>query len=212
MKNLKKIVVAALLAVSASASAQFTNSSSSSASSTSTEGWNTFGFEYLPSSFSPKHGDSQSFTGLAITYTNANSLTKTIPLFFEWGIGAQYSHYSKNDFSINYVSLKVPLNLVYDYEIPGTSINLDPFIGLKLRGNVWGEGTEDDDYYGDDNSYDLFDKDEGDWNRFQIGWNIGLKARFNNKFFVGLSYGSDFSEMADDMKINEASISLGLVF
>ena len=39
-----------------------------------------------------------------------------------------------------------------------------------------------------------------------------MKVRFGDKFFLGVGYGSDFSEMAEDMKINETSLSLGFVF
>ena len=171
-------------------------------------GWSTFGFEYLPSSFSFKH-NSESFSGFAVNYTNATSVTQSIPLFIEWGIGAQFSNYSEeDDLTIHYASIKVPLNIVYDFQIPNTSINLDPYIGLKFRGNVWGEWK--DEY--NDESYNLFDKDEVDWKRFQIGWNLGMKVRFGDKFFLGVGYGSDFSEMAEDMKINETSLSLGFVF
>lgn len=172
-------------------------------------GWSTFGIEYLPSKFSGD-GDSESFSGVALNYTNAISLTQSVPLFLEWGLGGQYSFYSEDDFKIHYASVKVPLNLIYDYQIPGTSINLDPYVGLKARFNVWGEAKEE--YYGESESWNLFASDEGDWNRFQIGWNIGVKARFNNSFFVGIGYGSDFSEIANDLKVNEVSISLGLVF
>lgn len=213
----KVIILAAMAVLGLQAQAQIVSSRSSMTTRQVIEepktnkGWSTFGFEYNPSSFSFKH-DSESFTSLALTYTNANPLTQSIPLFLEWGIGGQYSFYSEDDYKINYVSLKVPINLIYDYEIPGTKINIDPFVGLKLRGNIWGEAKDDDDYYYYDESINLFDSDEGDWKRFQIGWNIGVKARFNNSFFVGLSYGSDFSEMAEDMKINETSISLGFVF
>lgn len=171
-------------------------------------GWSTFGVEYLPSSFSFKHGDSESFSGVAVNYTKASALTASTPLFLEWGVGAQYSFWSEDETSINYVSLKVPVNLVYDFKIPETNICIDPYVGLRLRGNVWGEVSDDDE----DESYNLFDKDEGDWKRLQIGWQIGVKARFNNSFYVGLGYGTDFSKMADEMHINEASISLGLVF
>lgn len=39
-----------------------------------------------------------------------------------------------------------------------------------------------------------------------------MKARFNNKFFLGIGYGFDFNEIAKDIKVNEISISAGIVF
>lgn len=180
------------------------------------KGWSTFGAEFLPSTFSYKHDDSESFSGLAINYTKAVSITQSIPLFIEWGIGAQYSFFSDEDryeeVKIHYASVKVPVNLMYDFQIPGTNVNLDPYIGIKLRGNVWGELKYEDKDYGSSKTYNLFDSDEGDCKRFQVGWNIGVKARFNNAFYVGVGYGSDFNEFTEDMKINELSLSLGVVF
>jgi len=169
-------------------------------------GWKTFGIEYLPSNWSGD-GDSESFTGLAINYTQAISLTQSIPLFLEWGLGAQYSSKSVDDNKIHYASVKAPINLIYDFQIPNTNINIDPYVGIKLRGNVWGEYK--DDY--EDESYNLF-SDDLDWKRFQIGGQLGVKARFNNKFFIGFGYGFDFNEIAEDTKVNELSISAGLVF
>ena len=177
-------------------------------------GWSTFGLEYLPSKMVPDHGDSESYNGFAINYTQALSLTQSAPLFFEWGIGAQWSHWSDSEDryeqSFNFVSMKVPFNLIYDYQLPNSSINIDPYVGLQLRGNVWGEGKEE--YYDDSDTWDLFDDDEGECKRFQLGWQIGAKVRFNNSFFVGVAYGSDFSEFAEDTKISEFKLSLGLVF
>ncbi|MBQ7509581.1 MAG: outer membrane beta-barrel protein [Prevotella sp.] len=180
-------------------------------------GWSTFGFEYLPSNFDPDHGDSESFTGFALNYTSATPLTSSIPIFLEWGIGAQWSHASDfldvDDLDMNVLSVKVPINIMYDFEIPNTSINIDPYLGVRFRGNVWGQLKYDDD------DWNVFDKDDMEddlgmyvWKRFQIGWQIGVKARFSDSFFVGLGYGTDFSEISKKTKINETSISLGFVF
>jgi hypothetical protein len=186
-------------------------------------GWSTFGFEYLPSSWVPEHGDSESYTGLALNYTSASPLTSSVPIFLEWGLGAQWSHWSdesgsgkyKYEYSINMISLKVPINFIYDFQIPNTAINIDPYVGVRFRGNLWGEyKVENDD---DSDTANLFDKDDMGgsdytWNRFQIGWQIGVKARFSDAFFVGLGYGTDFSEISKKTKINETSLSLGFVF
>lgn len=211
---MKKLIIFALSAMmSLQVQAQIVSSRSSMVTRQvydepkSYTGWSTFGVEYLPSSWSGG-GDSESFNGLALNYTNAVSLTQSAPLFLEWGLGGQYSFYSKDDFKIHYASVKVPLNFIYDYEIPNSRVHLDPYVGLKARFNVWGEAK--DDYY--DESVNLFSSDEGDWNRFQIGWHIGVKARFNDSFFIGVGYGSDFSKIADETRVNEVSLSLGLVF
>lgn len=209
----KMILLAAMAVLGLQAQAQIVSSRSSMTTrqvinepKTNT-GWSTFGLEYLPMSVD-FDGHSESFTGFAVNYTNAISVTQSAPVFIEWGIGAQYSYKSEDGVSIRAASAKVPLNVIYDFAIPSTNINLDPYVGLKFRINAWGE-IEYDDY---DKTYDLFDKDEGDCSRFQIGGQLGLKARFNNKFFLGVGYSFDFNEIHDDVKVSEVSLSLGLVF
>lgn len=210
MKKIFMLAVTALMMVQANA--QIVSSRSSMVTRQVTDepksynGWKTFGIEYLPSNWSGD-GDSESFTGLAINYTQAISITQSTPLFLEWGLGAQYSSKSVDEETIHYASLKIPINLIYDFQIPNTNICLDPYVGIKLRGNVWGEFKSD--YY--DESWNLFG-DELDWKRFQIGGQLGVKASFNNKFFIGIGYGFDFNEIAEETKVNELSISAGIVF
>lgn len=207
----KIIIMAAMAIVGIHAQAQIVSSRSAMTTRQvvdepkSYNGWSTFGVEYLPSSWSGD-GDSESFSAFALNYSSATSLTSSIPLFLEWGLGAQYSSKSIDDNKIHYASLKVPVNVIYDFQIPNTKINIDPYLGIKFRGNVWGEYK---DY--EDESYNLFG-DDLEWKRFQVGFNIGVKARFNNSFFIGIAYGSDFNEIAEDIKVNELSISAGLVF
>lgn len=265
MKAIKFIAVAALLAVSTAASAQFTSSSKSSYSASSTDGWSTFYLQWNPSSISPDKGDSESFTGFSVGYSKAFGLSQGLPLFIEAGIGLQYSFKNediaedvadilgvdeddvldicdpKEKFSM--FSLKVPVNLVYNWQIPNSSVALAPFVGVTLRYNLSGKNKMEwnldsdvekelkDDYeyyYGDegdemfeedfgDKDVNLFDKDDmgskdATWKRFQIGWQIGVNARINNKFLVGLSYGSDFSEIFKKAKIKTTSITLGYCF
>lgn len=219
---MKKIILLAMMVVMGLQSqAQIVSSRTSMTTTTKVaseprSGWQTFGLEYIPSKFD-FNKESESFSTLSLLWTKATSVSSQMPLFIEYGIGGQYSWWSKDDYEIKYVSVKVPINLVYDFQIPESNITLDPFIGIKFRGNIWGELKAPSYSYGSytkktTETYDLFDKDEGDWKRFQIGWNIGLKARFNNSFYVGLSYGSDFNDIAEDTKIKETTLSVGLVF
>lgn len=207
------------------------------------QSWSTFGAEYLIAFFKDKDSYEQAeATGLALNYTNAFRVKRSIPLYFEWGIGAQYTFMSEtgsygeglsclyNELNgwvwtsrkmhkgekakVHFVSLKVPLNLIYDFQIPNIRINIDPYVGLRFRGNIWGEETldcvHDKEEYG--SSSNLFNSSEGASKRFQIGWNVGVKARYSN-YYIGLGYGSDFTDFAEDVyHLKEASISLGVVF
>lgn len=243
MKLSKTLAVAALLAVAVPASAQFSNGGAKSSTAASADGWNTVWVQWNPSSLNPDKGDSESFTGLSLGYSKAFSVSQSIPLFVEAGIGLQYSFHSEDmtdDFELDdyglevkdkfhMLSAKVPISLIYAWQIPNSSITLMPNLGLDLRFNI--SGKEKLDFSGEyadeieealeEEGYDLeanlFDKDEMGgsdyvWKRLQIGWHIGVKARFNEKFLVGLSYGTDFSEISKKVKISTASITLGYTF
>lgn len=224
MRKIRLFAVFALLTVCATSFAQFTNSSSSSSSTTSSDEWSTVWVEWNPSSLEPSEGDSQSFTGLSVGWSKAFSLSSSSPLFIEGGLGLQYSFYSEDvegyDYEgtvkANVFSVKAPINFVYRYNLPNSNISLSPFAGITLRYNLSGKlKFEYDDE--DSEEIDLFDKDDmgskdATFKRFQIGWQIGAKALFNNKVSLGISYGSDLSEIAKKVKIKTTSISLGFIF
>lgn len=241
MKKIKLFATAALMAVGVNANAQFTNASSAGGGAVS-DGWNTVYAEINPSTFSPKHGDSESFLGFSLGYSRTFGLSQNIPLFLEVGGGLQYSHknydysiegYKKNlDFSqsFNMISLKVPVNIAYKFDIPNSTVSIIPYTGFHFRFNIVGttknnfEGDWDDLYEYerkeveeiDGESINVFDKDDmgssdATWNRFQIGWHIGTNVTFG-KFLVGVDYGLDFSEISKNTTINGATIRLGYTF
>ena len=64
-------------------------------------------------------------------------------------------------------------------------------------------------------SVDLFSKDDmGDdtWNRFQVGLQVGVRARINQKFMIGVGYSQDLSNITDNTKFHSFDISLGICF
>ena len=166
-------------------------------------GWKTLGIEYISGNVSHAVDyDKNTIMSGAINYTQAISITQSIPLFLELGLGGQFSYYNTD---IKYVSVKLPVNLIYDIQIPNTKISLDPYAGLNLRGNVWGESMFSEGVRTYIGGYDT-------WTRFQIAAQAGVKVRFNNKFFIGIGYGLDFNEIVENTKVNELSISAGIVF
>ncbi|MDE5570730.1 MAG: PorT family protein [Prevotella sp.] len=216
MKKILMLVVMATIMVQANA--QIVSSRSSMVTrhvmtkkTKSYNGWKTLGIEYISGRFSDdlyyiRNGNS--FIGGAVNYTQAISITRSAPLFLELGFGGQFS-YAESDGALKYVSVKIPVNLIYDIQIPNTNVCLAPYVGLNFRGNVWGyfsgynifsDGIPDYEY--------RYDK----WTRFQIAAQAGVKARFNNKFFIGIGYGLDFNEIVENTKVNELSISAGIVF
>lgn len=246
MKKIKLFVAAAILAVSTTTSAQFMNTAkNSSASTVSTEGWGTFYVQWNPSSISvdAKGADDQSFTGLSVGYNQAFGIAKNTPLFLEVGAALQYSFYKEDgdvivyeydeyedeiyydivdgEEKFNMFSVKVPVNLLYKFQIPNSSVALVPFAGATLRYNLSGKrkvsATEEEFEDVEDAEYDLFDKKDmgskdATWKRFQLGWQVGVNAHFGENFLLGVSYGSDFSEICKKTKIKTTSITLGYRF
>ena len=110
----------------------------------------------------------------------------------------------------NMLSIKVPVNLTYDFQV-SDAVTIAPYGGLTARFNLFGNIKN-----GDSKSQSIFDEKKvgKDYvaKRFQIGWQIGANVKFNDKWFLGASYGTDFSEIAKKTKISTASITAGLLF
>lgn len=224
MKNLKLLMMAAMTMVCISASAQFTNTGSGGSSDVNTSGWNSFYVQFNPSwiNYDIKHVDSDSFIGLQLGYSRAFSLSPNIPLYLEVGGALEYSffspdtddddyyyYYDDEDITNYWLSLKVPVNVVYNIQIPNSTIAIAPYAGMRLRGILLAK-----EKYGDE-TYDYFDKDDvgkdATWKRVQVGAQLGTNVKFN-KFFIGLGYGFDITEVAKKVKFSELSFTAGLIF
>ena len=233
MKTTRFFMMACLMTLAATtASAQSSNASSD------LRGWNSAWVEWNPSTFKidVKDADNQSFTGFSAGYSHAFGIMPSKPVFVEAGLGVQYSHYEEKfqeehqDYysgdswmvnthqSFDMWSVKIPVNLLYKYDMPNSSVSLMPFVGANLRYNV--SATRHDntgDNYGMPSEFNLFDEDDmgsskNTWSRFQVGWNVGVKALFGKHIMAGLSYGNDLSEIAKKTKISTTTISVGYVF
>ena len=157
---------------------------------------------------------------------------------YEDEIDDEYAEYplpGNYEKKFNMFSLKIPVNVIYKYDFPNSSFSIAPFVGVALRYNFSGKLKKevifedfkdyyDEDYYVEDDfdedeyNYDhnLFDKKDmgknGVWKRFQIGWNIGVKAMYKNKYSIGVAYSSDFSEISKKCKISSFNISAAYHF
>lgn len=237
MRVKKLIMMAGLMAFAINASAQ-----SSGSTDIDTNGWNCVWAEWNPSTFKvdQKGADNQSFTGIAAGYSKAFSIMPTSPTFVEVGLGLQYSFYEEEfqeqrsgyiwsdeyedtwwvttHRSLDMWSLKVPINLLYKYDIANSPVSLMPFIGVNVRYNFIATMHDNTgDNYGKTSEQNLFDSHDmgsskNTWNHFQFGWNIGVKARFGKHILAGLSYGNDLSEIAQKTKISTTTISVGFAF
>jgi len=201
-------MVACLLGIASTVSAQFVNTSSSPSSmSTSSEAtsWSGLRVSYHPVSINAEGGGDISFSGASIGYVKSYGVSSSTPLFIETGLSASWigGEVKNTDVKLNMFSLNAPVNFGYQFAF-GENNAIFPYVGLTFRGNIVGTLKEDGE------SINVFDDDDmGEaWKRFQIGWQIGVGANFNT-FFVGASYGTDFSEIMEGGKVAMPSLTIG---
>lgn len=138
----------------------------------------------------------ESMSGVSLEWTKGISVSASLPLFIETGIGATYAWKSEDDIDNRFLSIQVPVNLVYKYQLTD-AINIAPFAGLYFRGNILAESEYEDEYDSDKiNWFDDFEDDGFGASRFSYGWQIGVGVEFK-KFYLGLSYGSDLNKLID---------------
>ena len=227
---MKKVFLAALLAVfTSTAFAQLITGKSTGYVQEEKWGWNTFSFEYIATNFSTKMDgtfngiyvsakDSYTTSGFGFTYMRAISLTRNhkVPLYLEPGIGMEFYIGGDKSSNLKMLTAKIPLNFIYDIAIPNTSIHIDPYFGLRFRGNII--GTADSyDKYGHKDEIDVFkEKDMGKdyaFSHFQVGWQIGCKFRFS-KFYLQLGWGTDFNRLISKNKTSTSQFqsAIGVAF
>ena len=168
------------------ASAQFSNSNYER-SDLNNDGWNTIFVEWSPYN--------HNYNAFAIGYSRAFSLTENAPIYIEPALAGQcFVQYHNNDYGQIFASIKAPVNVLYKIDVPNSQLSFMPFAGLMVRYNVWGKN----------NMFDYF-------KRFQTGWQAGIKTCIADRFIIGASYGSDFSEIGY-YTLKSANISLGVAF
>lgn len=206
MKKLFLMAIATVMSLGASAQLISSNTVTHKAS----DNYNRFSVSYT----SLSNIDEDAMSGISAAWTKGIAISKTTPLFIETGLGVNYAWKSEDEYKINWLTATIPVNLVYKYEI-SDGIKLAPFAGIYLRGNLLGEMNIDDDYsqYMDDvNFFDDYDDGGYEASRFSFGWNIGVGVEIN-KFYLGLSYGSDLNEFVEDAdKIGTLSATVGFNF
>lgn len=239
MKLIKIASVALMMLFSTSAFAQFSNANASTGSSNSGIGlikncnpYDRVTLDYVNRTISPKHGDDMSTNGFALDYIHGFSLTSALPLFLETGIGVDMGFWSDStddnyyeeyaDINLTTMSVSVPVNLAYKLQFTD-AFSLQPYLGLNFKVNALArykisfDDDEDDYYYDEDekNEWSMFDKEawgkDGVWNRFQMGWHIGVGINYNT-FYLGLSYGTDFMELCKKTDTGTFKVGVGLNF
>lgn len=189
---MKKFILLALVAfMSLGASAQLISSSTVTYKKSEKRGYDRLGVSYS----SLKFGDSDSNNAVSLDWTKGISVSSDMPLYIETGLGATYCF---GDYGTKFLFASVPVNVTYKFEV-AEGIKIAPFLGITLQGNIIGE----------DDEYNWFD--DYDAKRFTAGFQIGSNFEFG-KFFVGVGYGTAFTDLVEGAKQKGVKASLGLVF
>lgn len=126
------------------------------------------------------------------------------------------------------INLAVPVNFVWRFNV-ADKFTVSPYLGINFRVNVLGKvkDTVDvdtnlpsefkdellDEAKDYEESMSVYSKDDmgkdGTWNRFQMGWQIGVGAEYSN-IYLGLQYGTDFipAFKYEDAKINNGRLAV----
>lgn len=220
---MKKFLLLALFAVaSLTMSAQLVTSSKYTVEEKKSSGWTGLRLSYDPISVSTDGADeSMNFNGISLAWVKGISVSSSVPLFIETGVGLTYAMYSESEelydeeykLSMNLLTMQVPINFGYKYSF-NESLSIFPYVGIVLRGNLLGNVKEE--YDGDEeDDWSVFSSDDmgedNTWNRFNVGWHVGVGLNYS-KLHVGLSYGTDFNEIAEKTKVSTLSVKLGINF
>ena len=95
------------------------------------------------------------------------------------------------DGPFRYVSISVPLNLKYKFNIPNFHLAICPYVGLYYKRNVVAkqENSWSEIDFINGSSYDGFENLK--YQKNQIGWQIGLSLEYKNYNISGY-YSRDF--------------------
>ncbi len=219
MKKIKIFTICLLSIVAMSVNAQ------------TTKGWDGVRVSYNSFTLDSKWSDFDAVSGLEVSYVKSFPISKKLPLYLEtgasllWAAGDLYDHgEAEEDYlsidkgSVNMVSLMVPVNIGYKYVIDD-NFSVFPYAGAYLKLNIAGKfkqelyeinaGVVSDN---ESSNIDMFDKDEGDGDRFQVGLQIGTTLNYKDTYNVGISYGFDLNEVMKNVDSNKFAITFGYNF
>lgn len=201
-------------------------------------GYNRIGLSFNNTTFSSNSDAEDIFdgsistNGFGIDYIHGFSLSSSMPMFIETGANLNFNFGSKgyegSKLLVQNFNLQIPVNYVYRFTL-ADNFSLAPYVGLNFKlnlatrfketledGYIWDNGSEEDSDW-----ESAFDKDtmgnDGTWNRFQMGWHIGVGVQYS-KLHLGLQYGTDFisaySHSFDGYKpaINTGNLKLTLSY
>lgn len=225
MKKFIFAAVSALFVFGTTASAQFMNSSSAGSASESV--FNTFDFTYSPVTLNAMEDDysqTEDMNAISLNWNQARVLTDNIPLYLTYGAGLQYAWKTDSESSdgikvsstVSFLTLKVPVSVMYNFNIPNTSLSLMPYVGLNVQGHLLGQQKytrkyDDESESATVNFFSEDDMGEDKLNRFVLGWQIGAKIAYD-RYFFGVAYDGPVTNLRKDgdFKVNTSQVNLSI--
>ena len=211
---MKKCILLAAFAMMATAISAFAQESV----------FNTADFTYSPVTLKAKTDGadvSTKYNAVSVNYDQARLLPISFPLYIQYGAGLQYTWKTEKldgvKDSDTFLTLKVPVSVLYQFEVPNVPLTIMPYAGLNLQAHLLGQSKVS--YEGESEKFSYFSKDDmnGDpYNRFVVGWQIGARFMYQD-YFIGLSYNGPVTNLykySSDLKVRNSqfNISVGLRF
>lgn len=122
---------------------------------------------------------------------------------FLFGSHSDEGYGEKETLKFQNINLQVPVNFVYRFNITD-GVSIDPYVGINFklhfseRYKTEYEDLEDPEYNETskwvsvfDDGQDAMDGKDYTWNRFQMGWQVGVGLNYE-RYYLGVQVGTDF--------------------
>lgn len=185
----------------------------------------------------PKAAATYSLNGFVVGYAIDFKILRDYPLYLGTGIDGRFTFRSKTfhdsatydkltaKVSTHFINFNVPLNLSYRFPV-SSDLSFTPQFGFDFRIQALGRSKTEvsfPDNYPDrmvratsfvPGNVNLFSKSvlgNEALKRFQFGWHAALKLQYD-QFVVGVSYGTDFAKLRNELGSSNLLINFGYVF
>lgn len=187
------------------------------------EGWGNIYVEYSPLQLTStaKGVDNKHFNTATIGFGFDYPLGGS-PVCIEGAFETSGTWYSKRyddgeKYSMDLYFSKIPVNIALRLDID-ENFAIVPFGGAYVKWNIYGEEREKD-IYGDTHTWKLFEDNhtyDDDYNRFQFGYQAGVRFIIGKCFSIGASWKADITPLCkfydSNTKKEEKELFKGFAF
>ncbi len=193
------------------------------------EGWCNFYVEYSPLKLATTaHGAEDRLYHTATIGFSYNYALGQSPASIELGFEPSGSWFSERlesgtKSSLSFYNLKIPLNIAFRFPV-SDGFWIVPYGGANVKWNIYGE-EKITDIHGHSETYKIFDDHrmiDNDYNRFQLGYQAGIKLILARCVSVGAawkaditpfcSYYDNLSKKEEKERFRGLSFTLGYIF